>query len=415
MIQPCKILAALYIICGFSLPALAQRFNYTAELDTVAITGFYAITISPQLSAYIKTDLADIRIADKNKQWVPHILQAGKTVLVEDLFTPLPILQNTVNDSGKNLLVIENTKVEGIYNLKLFLKNAAVSRTAVLSGSNNQVNWFIIDDQIVISRSYETLKDEYLQEINFPLAKYRYLKITIDNMRNDPLLITKAGFYAQPLYKKLTNYQDNPIPVFAQKDSNNYSYIEVRQDNNYQFDKISLSITGSRFYSRDVQICLPDFGKIHTAKPARVLGNFKLMSALPAIFELPRTKTPLFFIVIKNADNPPLKIEKIFTQQQTLSLVTYLEQGKKYNLLLGDSLASFADYDLQIFTDSITILHPLNYGNIHAIKKINEKNTVSAKNRWIWPAIIIAGIMLSFLTYRLTGDINKSKMVNGQK
>ncbi|MEP7144660.1 MAG: hypothetical protein ABI707_17390, partial [Ferruginibacter sp.] len=75
MIHPGKILIALYIICGSPFLAFAQQFNYTAELDTVASTGFYAITISPQLSAYIKTDLADIRIADKNKQWVPHILQ----------------------------------------------------------------------------------------------------------------------------------------------------------------------------------------------------------------------------------------------------------------------------------------------------------------------------------------------------
>ena len=90
-------------------------------------------------------------------------------------------------------------------------------------------------------------------------------------------------------------------------------------------------------------------------------------------------------------------------------MVTYLEQGKKYDLLFGDSLTSFADYDLQLFKDSITSVHSLKFGSIHPIKKIIAENAASGKNRWVWPFIIFAGIMLSFLTYRLTGDINRSK------
>ena len=56
------------------------------------------------------------------------------------------------------------------------------------------------------------------------------------------------------------------------------------------------------------------------------------MSAMPAVFELPRTSARLFFIVIKNADNPPLKIEKVLTQQQAVSLVALPGAGKKYSL-----------------------------------------------------------------------------------
>lgn len=404
-----KISLTIYLICFASLVSFAQQFKYTAQLNRVDSTGFYAITIGPQLSAYIKTDFADIRIIDKNKQWVPHLLQAGSPVLMDNLFTTFPILQNTVTDSGKNLLVIENTIPEGIYSLKLFLKNAAVSRTAILSGSDNQHEWFIIDDKISIARSYEMVKDEYLQEINFPLTKYRYLKIVIDNLRNDPLFITKAGFYTQPGSKKITQYLDNPPPTFSQKDSNNYSYVEVRQGENYQFDRIAITISGSKFYNRDLQICLPGFGKTHAPGPASVIGNFKLLSAMPAIFEVPRTKTSSFFIIIKNADNPPLKIEKVSTQQQPVSLVTYLQKGEKYNLVLGDSLALFADYDLQSFKDSISVVHPLNYENVQAIAKVSATNPINNTNRWVWAAIIFAGVVLSFLTYRLTGDINKSK------
>jgi hypothetical protein len=411
MMRPGKIWLLVYTILMCRLPGFGQQqFRYTAELDTIATSGFYAITISPQLSTFVKTDLADIRIIDNNKQWAPHILQFSETALLGELFTPFPIVQNIVTDSGKNSLVIENTEAAGIYNLKLFLKNAAVSRTAVLSGSNNRLDWFIIDDQISIGRSYEVLKDEYVQEVNFPLAKYRYLKIIIDNMHNDPLLITKAGFYAKPRNASIV-YQDNPTPAFAQKDSSKYSYIEVRQSGNYQFDRVSLEVGGSKFYSRDMQIVLPRISKFGNLIPSQVLGDFKLMSDMPASFELPRTKAPVFFIVIRNADNPPLKIEKVFTQQQPVSLVTYLDKGKRYSLIFGDSLASFPDYDLRIFKDSIRSVHPLNYRNVQAIKKDNGKYTASNNNWLVWASIIFAGAVLSILTYRLTGDLKSRSKI----
>ncbi|MEO7766789.1 MAG: hypothetical protein ABIS01_05155, partial [Ferruginibacter sp.] len=139
------------------------------------------------------------------------------------------------------------------------------------------------------------------------------------------------------------------------------------------------------------------------------LGSFKMISALPANFEMPRTKASRIFIEIKNADNPPLKIERIRLKQLSVSLVAYLEQGKKYNLVFGDSLASFADYDLQIFKDSINMPQPLNYGKINIIKRPIAGNGTRNKNWWIWVCIILAGIILSFLTFRLIGDINKSK------
>ena len=67
--------------------------------------------------------------------------------------------------------------------------------------------------------------------------------------------------------------------------------------------------------------------------------------------------------------NPPLKIEKVITKQQTISLFVYLEKGKKYSLIMGDPAAPLADYDLQIFKDSIANLRPLKFSNIHHFKK----------------------------------------------
>jgi len=410
MIQPYKIFLVTLLIVVLPILNFAQQFNYTASLDTPGSNGFYTIAVSPLLSAKVKTDFSDIRVADENKQWIPHLLQYWQASTGDDFFSAFPIMQNIIADSGKNLLIIENNSNEGINNLRLMLKNAAVNRSAILSGSNNLQDWYIIDDKLFIGRSYENREDEYVQEINFPLAKYRYLKIIIDNNHHDPLLITKAGIYKSQGAKKIKIYQDNPLPSFVQNDSANYSVIEVKQDRNYQFDKIILTIGGSKFYSRNVTIHLAEYTQSQAVKPGIEIGSFQISSAMPAMFELPRTKAALFFIVIKNADNPPLKVEKVVIQQQVVSLAAYLEKGKKYSLLFDDPLATFANYDLQIFKDSIINMKQLNFGGLNAINNnASLKNAAKNNNQWIWPSIILAVIVLAFLTYQLTTDISKQK------
>ena len=409
MIQRGKTCVVLYFICISPIFVAAQQFRYTAELQQVDTTGFYSIDIGPQLSALLKTDCADIRIAAEKNRWVPHLLQSNKISLSQHLFTDFPILQNVVNDSGKNVLIIENTRATGINNLKLFIKNMAVSRAAVLSGSNNQHDWYIIDDQVMINRSYETMKDEYLQEVNFPPVRYRYLKLIIENMHNDPLLITRVGFYAVQLQQKQANHQDNPVPVVEQRDEKNYSIIKVIQEASYPFDKVVLVVNGPKYFSREMDICLSATGKDRLEMPGNVVGNFKLLSAAAAAFELPRMKTKTFFLVIKNGDNPPLKIENVFTRQQTISMITYLERNKKYQLRFGDSLAVAGDYDLQTFKDSIDQIRPLHYGNIQTTKKNELRNNDARQNNWVWPTIIAAAIVLSFFTWKLIRDISQSK------
>ena len=402
-----KIWGSIIVILCIPLTLICQQFRYAAPLDSILVSGFYSVTISPALSAHIKTDFADIRIADKNKHWIPHIIQQGITLAGKDALYIFPIIQNKVTDSGENVLIVENTRAGGIYNLKLFLKNAAVSRTAILSGSDDLDRWYIIDDNILISRSYENIKDEYLQEISFPLVKYRYLKININNRHNDPLNITKAGFYATPNQKKPGVFLDNPAPAFTQTVSINDSYIDVKQNEAFHFDRISLVISGARFYSRDIEIRLPFLGKNNSIKMGKPIAGFKLMSALPAIFEIPKTNVAHFFIVIKNADNPPLKIEKIALQQKPVLLIAYLEQGRTYGLVFGDASANFGDYDLKPFKDSIAVLRSLNYGPIHAIEKETASGTTN-KNWLIWTLVIIAIIVLSYMAYRLANDIHKA-------
>ena len=201
----------------FSLNVLqAQPFLNRSKLDSVKRPGFYRIDITPEICQFLKTDFSDLRIASEKEVWVPHIIERGSTSNANAIFYDFPILKNQLIDSGKTEIVLKNTSSRRFL-LSNFIKNAAVSRMASISGSNDGQEWYIIDDGL-LHRAYETDKDEYLQELAIPLSSYPFFKLVIDNHQNDPLNVVRAGFYNQLYYHGIAQYNQNPLPVLSQKD-----------------------------------------------------------------------------------------------------------------------------------------------------------------------------------------------------
>lgn len=409
MIMHHKILTVISCLLLLPLWGISQQFHYKASLQNIDKTGFYSIDISPEISSYIQPGFIDIRIADNKGNWVPHILESDLPNITKQPYTNLLLVQNTLTDSGRNLIIIENKNADGLKNFYLFLKNAAVSRLAKLSGSNDRKDWFIIDDKLIVNRSNETLKDEYLQQISFPLAKYRYLRLVIDNDHDDPLHITRAGYFQNLVSNSTPVYYTNPAPEFFQVDSNKHSYIKVQQTKKYIFDKISLSIKAPRYYSREAEIRVAQSNKNGEIKPSELISRKSLQSGTKSEFEPTQTNAEIFFIIINNGDSPPLIIDSIVTKQQSVSLIAYLEKHKHYELQFGDSNATAPNYDLQAFKDSISTLNRVSVGPVSKIENAKATGNSENKKSWIWPSIIVALLVLSYLTFRLVADINKPK------
>jgi hypothetical protein len=286
----------------------------------------------------------------------------------------------------------------------LIIKNAAVSRLATISGSNNGRDWFIIDDGLLLHRSYESTTDEFVQELTFPLSSYSFLKLVIDNNQNDPLNITRAGFYDMLYEKTIIQYNQNPQPALSQKDSANQTLVTLRWDKPVHIERLHVFVEGQKFYNRDLQICLPGAKENESGE---VIGHFRLASFTDSIFDIPRTKTDQLFIIIKNEDNPPLHLTKIESEQTKTSALTYIDKPGDYHLLLNGENAKAPDYDLVLFSDSIP--HNTEWLSTGPVKA-NETPVIISKRIqrwWIWPAILVAIAALGFITFSLTRDMRK--------
>ena len=381
----------------------AQDFAATATLNTVPKSGFYKIYITPQLSSHLKADLSDFRINDNRGEQVQYILDGKNNFSTKSNFIEFTIISNAVNEKKNTILIIENKREPNtVSEILLVLKNSSVSRNAKISGSNDNTKWFIIENSIVISQENEKINSYYVNKISIAKSNYKYFKIEIDNQKEDPYNILKAGINLENDKKVETLYNQNPTLKFTQKDSSNKkTYISFNNDNNFSIDKLTPYFSGQKLYDRTVEIYLNKNNLFH---------SFNIKSSTANIFEINKIKEKLFQLVIDNNDNPPLKLDSLITYQIESYVITYLEQGKQYQILAENRFALKPNYDLEKFKDSIpTIIESIGFGEIKTIDK--TKSVEKQKNNyWLWFAIVAAILVMGLLTKSLLADMKKKNL-----
>lgn len=415
-----KLLLAAFC-CVTALKIYAQLPGYTAVLDSVKTPGFYQLHITPELSACLKTDLADLRIKDDRGNEVPYITRSLLPLFNQTVFNEFKILSNERNDSGNSVLVIENGGLplkignhpaNTINEIVLFIKNTSASRYASLSGSNNSKEWYSINDRFLLSRTYQGSRDYFVSEIQFEAADYKYFKLVIDNENSDPLNIIKAGSYADIALQRLPSFLINPAAKISQKDSTDkFSYITVEQPLPFQTDKIAIAAGGTRFFKRNVLLYLPENDS--SQKPmSPAAASFTISSAGLNEFAVKKFRSKFFYLVIENADNPPLQISAVTCMQEPFCAVAYFENNRAYHIEMGNDTAIAPVYDLASFKDSIAAAVPLiKAGPVQ--KTTGAAATVrnnTGNNRWLWPSIAVALLVLALLTFKLLAEMKKKNL-----
>jgi len=385
----------LLLSCGY---ASAQSFKNKAHIDSVAQSGFYAILVTPELSAHVKTDFNDLRIIDNKANPIPYLLGTDIPLLDTGLFKPLKIQKNIVNDSGQNVLVIENSlgdKTDGFY---IRMRNAAVSRTINLSGSNDGIKWYSIVENVDLEKRFIQDRDSFQEFISFPLSSYKYFRIIIYNGRNDPLDILSVQKRIQTSPVEKHYLVKNPSNSFVRNDSNKITWLIVDNSKNFHISNVLFQVKSPRFYKRQVDVIAGGM----------LAGNFIISSDSVVNLSLPIFNDSGFTIKIYNEDNPPLEVAAVSTAQNEEKIIAYLESGKSYDLELTNANANPPHYDLLSFKDSIPKqVKEIRFSNISKISTAVKVSNSYFKQVWLWPTLIFALIVLGLFTYRLTKDVAK--------
>jgi hypothetical protein len=397
------------LACFITATGHAQKdFTYKAAINEIPATGFYKIDITPSVVAKCKPGLEDVRIFDEDKNQVAYILKNELPVFKKENFTQFPLLKTVKGKDNQTHIIFKNTSAGLVNGLLLFIKNMDANRTISITGSDDSINWFIIKENVYLENAFNNDGDNSIHALSFPRSNYKYFQLTILGKNVIPFNIIKAGIYNEDVV--YGRYIQIPKPVITQKDSSDKnSYVSLKFEDAYLVNKIIIDAEGPKYFKRNFSI-----GGSYKNNDDILHDGF-LASGSQNNFIINSRKNTLF-LNIKNEDDIPLKVKSAEAFQLNISMLTYLQAGKKYYLYFGDSSALHPKYDLQFFADSIKI-NPagVSFGSVEK-NKIPGNRSESFFSRYsIWALwIIIIGILviLCFFTFKMVREVDKKKESN---
>ena len=396
-------LPLVFLFVAVSCIAPAQmHFKYSAALDSVRQSGFYGIALPASVLAKCQKDFADLRILDNDGNPAPYILQTEKgAVYIKPI--DLPILKREKEADKQWHVTLENTSKRSIDRINLKVRHTTASRNVTLSGSDDNKDWYVINENITIE--FDVMDEPDMIRLSFQPSNYKYFQVTLLGKDLLPIEIEKATIFSKKIM--LPSYRGEHLNYgFIQKDSSDKkSYIKVSMDEAYPIDNLHLNITGTKYFKRHLEI----YGSLTDAPLFdTVISGFNV-----EYLDIPHSyKEKELWLVIDNEDNGPLKVNSINLLQFARSLTTYLDSSKRYQLYFGDSTLTSPNYDITSFKDSIKkTIGDIPIGPINKISTTNpQPKQPSNKNKWaLWGCIVLALLPLSFLTLKMAKEISARK------
>lgn len=167
-------------------------FAYRSALDTVGVTGFYRIILSPELIAKCRADLADLRILGADNRFVPYVLtDPSKEKDLKNPRVSVPGRMSQKDSSNKHsfitLLYPDSYRIgELAFQIRdpvFYKRNAVVYAEGASPGQ-----W--------LSIANITIDPRHLH-FDLPPTKTRQLRIDIANADNAPLVISDAAGFQE--------------------------------------------------------------------------------------------------------------------------------------------------------------------------------------------------------------------------
>jgi len=391
--------------------AVAQSFVGEASLPAISADGFYRIEVDPAFNPYLNDDLSNVRIMGQDNREVPYLLQRQPRVLHTQRFREYAILENKRARKYSSLTLI-NADSLPINNISLWIKNADVSKTVVLLGSDDGEQWFALKHNFTIGPFKNPAGVSEVNIVDFPLSNYRYYRFTFDDSLSAPINILRSGFYeavTQNIYPAII-----PSRIFERDTTEKRTSVTIRFDSARMIDALSVRMGAVPYFLRNASLftCEYRFDKNGVRKKHyRFLDEFQLTSKHSTDVGLDGQKVTELLLIIDNDDNPPLHVQNISAHQVRRYFTAWLRAGEHYKLKIGDAGLQQPSYDLKFFQDSIPASTPIVKPAMLTLYKqptaVSSSTTFFTRESIVWLALGVIVILLSVMSARLIKDMRK--------
>jgi len=409
----------VFLLVFFFTAADGQEKDYAwqAVIAPVTHSGFYQLHLSPNIIGLsMQPQVVDLRIYEGNQE-VPYLIREKKLQATTS-FDTLSILSYKQDNTKHSVLTIGNPKERQLNQLLVIMNNASTDKEIQLSGSYDQQKWYAVKEKFPLSATIvRSAGTEMVALLNFPNTSYTYYRLVVSDSLSAPLFIKKVGIDSvlaeqrNPYLDSLSFAKMEEVP--HKQDLS--SLWRVSYDQAYLIQQLTFRVSTPKLFRREVKILLKEQLKDAQGRKREdympvgsgVLTPNNLVVSLDG-----EIKTNEFFVEINNANNAPLSLQTVTAWQRQYDLITYLEEGTAYKLVLGNPKAAKPNYDLSYFENTIKEDIPLL--KLEEFHPLNQQGTAESPRvfktvYWLWAGLALVLALLLWMSNNLLREMKKKK------
>lgn len=399
----------------FLLAAFSRAQNFTGNLETVQKNGLTKIKIEPELRSALNNNWNYFRIFDSKNNEIPYVKTSEVISDEKNSKENLEITAVTTIPNLSTSIIISNPRTLNLDHLNLIIANTDVLKTYSISGSNDQNQWYglVFNQTVGDLQSSSATKVE--KEFRFPLNNYRFIKFDFVDKKSLPIQIISASVNTgkSGLKSDLIILKDFTQNITQDKTSKT-TIIDIQFNAKQVIEGLKFNITAPEYYLRDATIFVENTRKVNgtVEQYFAPLTGFQLNSSSQNKFQIGELFEKKLRLEIQNEDNLPLNIAGIEFFQESVSLISNLNAGENYRIVV-DSTLLMPKYDLSYFDQTLNTAMP-ETAVINLTKVKSEDSATTEKTFWstplfMWLCIGLALLIIGYFSMGLLKDLGKSE------
>ena len=346
------------------------KWQYTTEVTVKDTPGEYcALTLTPEVYNVARTDLADIRLIDRDGNQIPYVMARDENRTETVKYNPT-ILNRSTDANGNALATLDFGGQTVKNSIEVETAGDNFRRAVKVDGSNDNVEFFTIVDRAYIFAVSDKNRHRF-STIDLPGNDYRYIRITVSPMTAEetkPAINEVRAFKIEkkPAQKQIIEMTQTEHTEDVNYHSSNYVYdLKFRR---LPVVEIELNIDDGSFYrcvtiqgrdaatqkvKIDSEDNRPRFSEVEVSwntittdaiyRYTDAMGKKHERLILPINY---RGTYKYIRVVVSNYDDQPITIRSASAKMIPHRIIFPFDADKSGRIYVGNDSASHPQYDL---------------------------------------------------------------------
>ncbi|HEY1267033.1 MAG TPA: DUF3999 family protein [Candidatus Binatia bacterium] len=411
----------LFAVDAWSAQISPQEWSWRAGVAAGPESGIVALPLDAAIYDKLHNAPNDLRLVEQSGTLVPHTIQCGRAVVATaTIARPIQIVDRTYAPKRYSRAVLDFGGSTVKNKVTVDLSGSNFRRRVAVEGSDDRGKWEMVAENNFLFDIHVPGQAHRVDTLIFPDNNFRYLRLTVENMPDDPDRVEITGakaFYQEPIGPA----QLSPVEIVdrrvEQDNKTNSTVIAVDLGyRNLPLEQIALMIETPQFersyvvegrnslkhkiYRRTEEAWRAEeretpWSSIRQGTFYRRRDDGKVSEATAA--SIPYANYRYLRMTIKNRDDNPLDIRDVTVQRRTCALLFEARPEARYMLYGGSDKADAPFYDFARLTPGMDIiaLPQVSHGNIETLKA-EEPDLPWSERYWyvITGAVIISVLLM---------------------